>query len=51
MKSSLLRHEIYDIPENDYRAYRQLWMRVCAASQVENQWSYVAFTEMMEHLP
>ena len=31
MESDLLWHEIYDTPEDNYYAYRQLWMRVCGA--------------------
>lgn len=30
MESDLLWSDIYNTPENDYREYRELWMRICA---------------------
>lgn len=30
MESDLLWNNIYNTPEDDYREYRRLWMRVCA---------------------
>ena len=30
MESDLLWNDIFNTPEDDYRAYRELWMRVCA---------------------
>lgn len=30
MESDLLWNDIYNTPEDDYRTYRELWLRVCA---------------------
>ncbi len=29
MESDLLWHDVYNTPDDDYRRYRELWMRVC----------------------
>lgn len=36
MESDLLWNDMFNTPEDDYRAYRELWLRVCAnISQIE----------------
>lgn len=31
MESDILWSQIYDTPENNYRVYRELWMRICSS--------------------